>query len=86
MLLSTMLVLVITYLILYARNPGCPVYTPKPELDLDRYFGKWYEMYRPVDASFETGECVVFECSEDDFEPNLYFKIRNSEQVNGTRR
>ena len=77
--------LVVLYVILYLRNPGCPVYTPKPELDLTKYFGKWYEMYRPVDSKFETGDCVVLECSPDEFEPNLFFKIINSEQVNGTR-
>lgn len=75
-LLSTLFGLVITYLILYMGNPGCPVYTPKPELDIEKYFGEWYEMYRSVDSKSKTGECVVLECSEDDFEPNLYFKIR----------
>ena len=79
MLLSALVGLAIIYFVLYLKNPGCPVYTPKPELDLYRYFGPWYEMYRPIDAKFETGECVIFECSEDDFEPNLFFKIRNSE-------
>lgn len=43
-------------------------------------------MYRPVDAKFETGDCVVLELLDDDYEPGLFFKTKNSEQVNGTRR
>ena len=87
MMLLALIAFIALYLYLFFKNPGCPAYMPKAELNLEKYFGTWYEMYRPYDANFETGECVVFETTFDDYEPDLYFKIVNSEQSdNGTRR
>ena len=82
---AMMIIILSFYLILVVLNPGCPPYIPKPDLNLKRYKGTWYEVYRPYQARFESGDCVTVSYEEDDFEPDLYFKVINAQEVNGTR-
>ena len=70
--------ILMTYFVLWISNPGCPSYIPKPDLNMDRYKGTWYEVYRPFDARFESGDCVTVSYLDDDYEPELYFKVVNA--------
>jgi lipocalin len=70
--------IVMFYLTLVILSPGCPQYIPKPDLNLKRYKGTWYEIYRPYEARFESGDCITVSYEDDDFEPNVYFKVTNA--------
>lgn len=42
-------------------NPGCPEYQKVPELQIEKFLGMWYEMYRTLDDDRTVGECVTTE-------------------------
>lgn len=79
-LVIIMSLLTFIYIGLWLFNPGCPKYQWKPHLNKELFLGRWYEMYRPINQKFETGECVVQEYFPDEFSP-YYYKIRNSQQL-----
>lgn len=75
---SLIAVLVLGYSVLYLQNNGCPDYEPKQNFEMSKYFGTWFEMYRPKDVRFEVGECVASR-----FVPSgsMIFSIINSQQL-----
>ena len=46
---------------------------------MNLYKGLWYEVYRPFDAKFESGDCVTVSYIDDDYDPHLYFKVINAQ-------
>jgi len=58
-------------------NPGCPEIKPIESFYIEKFFGRWYQLYRYEDSFTDgmTGDCVVIDFS---LRPDYLIKIKNT--------